>query len=331
MTLYRDILKRSWQTTWKNKKLWAFGFLATFLQTSGIFEIINRAFNRVGGAGLDYVSFIETSYPGAPLVGLVSSLRVEKISLDPGVLVPVIIIVAIFIGLLWVVASAEGALVWSVKGAKKKLPAPEVGFAHGRAVAWKIVLIHVVSKLLLAALFIVTSLPLIAVVRDASFRNALLYIVSFVIFFPLVLMVSFMTVYTVAAMVISRESISRAVHTAWNLSVKYWLISIETSAILFAVNLVGGFLIAFLLLLLSLPVALLAMLAVTIGSSGLFGVIMGIAITIVVAAALLIGSIITTLELTTWTLLYERLRRRDAVAKIIRIFQAIPKFLFHRI
>ena len=39
-SLYRDILRKAWNLSWNNKKLWVFGFFAAFLQTSTVIEIL---------------------------------------------------------------------------------------------------------------------------------------------------------------------------------------------------------------------------------------------------------------------------------------------------
>ena len=41
MSLYRNILKQSWQTTWRNKYLWFFGIFAVFLGNAGEYKILS--------------------------------------------------------------------------------------------------------------------------------------------------------------------------------------------------------------------------------------------------------------------------------------------------
>lgn len=328
-SLYRGILKKAWQITWSRKELWILGFFATFLGISGVLEVVVRAWSRIPAEGWNLFSFVQTSYPGAPFVsGLLAPGG--RIAVEPSALVPLIIILAIFVALLWFVASSEAALVWTVRGGKKKLPTLEESFAHGRKYGWRLVGLHVLSKLLLAALFLMTSLPLFLVVHQATYRNALLYFISFIIFFPLVLIVSFMTIYAVCGIVLRGERALQAFHTAWDLFRRHWLISIETTLVLFVVNLLAGLVLLVFALLLSIPVSLLAVGAFVVGSQQLFVGVFMVAIILLVLAALFIGSIVTTLQLATWTLLYGRLRRRGALAKLTRILRAIPKFIFHR-
>lgn len=328
--LYRVILKRAWHLTWSHKELWIFGFFATFLQTAGVAEIMIKAWSRVSDEGWNAAALLQSSYPGAAFVSGLSAGIGDRVRFDPSALVPIVIILAIFVTLFWFVAASEGALVWAAKGGKKKLPAIEESFAHGRTHGWQIAFIHVISKLLLAALFMVTSLPLILVAAEATYQNLALYFISFLIFFPLALIVSFMTIYAVCAMVISKQRFSDAIHTAWHLFRKHWLISIETALILLVVSLAGGVAIALIALILAVPVSLLIVSAFIVGSTTTFGVVATVGVLVLVLFALAVGAIVTTFEIVTWTLLYERLARRGGVAKLVRILRGIPKFIFHR-
>ncbi|MBI4133116.1 hypothetical protein HY478_00730 [Candidatus Uhrbacteria bacterium] len=329
--LYRVILKRAWHLTWSHRELWIFGFFATFLQTAGVVEIMIKAWSRVSLEGWNAAALLQSSYPGAAFVSGLAAGATEGVRIDPSALVPIVIVLAIFVALFWFVSASEGALVWAAGGGKKKLPAIEDSFAHGRSQGWRIALAHVFSKLLLAALFIVTSLPLILVATEGTYRNLALYFISFLIFFPLALIVSFMTIYAVCAMVISKQHFFHAVHTAWHLFRTHWLISIETALILFVVSLAGGLAVAILALLLAVPVSLLIVAAFIVGSTTAFGVVATVGVLIVIIFALLVGAIVTTYQLITWTLLYERLARRGGVSKFVRILRAIPKFIFHRV
>lgn len=325
--LYREVLKKSWQLTWRHKQLWLFGFFATFLGASGIFEFLSRGLARTQNAGEDFYALVASSYPGAPVAG---ALVANADRLTVGGLLVLLVIAIIFVALLWFVSVSEGALIWSIKGTGRVAPKLEKSFQAARSAGWRIAGFHVIAKLVLAIGFLLTSLPLILVSLETTWTNTIVYFISFLIFFPVVLIVSFLTIYTVCAAVIHNLKFWKAIASAWNVLHKHWIVSLETALILFGVTFLATILVGIAAAFLMIPFSLLLMAAVLSGSVALTATIFTIFIIILAAIALLVGSVITTFQLITWTQLFLRLEKKGAVAKVIRFFSALPALLFHR-
>ncbi|MBI4281099.1 hypothetical protein HY628_02800, partial [Candidatus Uhrbacteria bacterium] len=192
---------------------------------------------------------------------------------------------------------------------------------------WPIAGLHVLAKLLIAAAFLISSLPLILASESLTTANLLLYFLSFLIFFPLVLITSFITIYAAAAMVIDRLSFSKSVRKAWSLFHQNWLISLETALILFGVTVLVNLLLALCILLFTIPALLMLGAALVVGSSALVSLVITFFMIGIVILVIFFGAGLTTFSLASWTLLYLRLSRQGAVAKLLRLFQFLPRLI----
>lgn len=325
--LYRTILHDALVTTRHHRELWLFGFFATFLQLGGVAGILMRLFTGIGGNGT-LQDMINSSYPGAALIGALSYAGALRAIWNVRMIALIVALVALMLVLLWFVATAEAALVASVPNAKgKKATNVVANLNRGRAVGWQVVMIHVVSRLTIGVGFLLASLPLLLAVETATARNALLSVISFALAFVLVLTISFMTVFVVAAVVIDRESLSDALMTAGNLFRRHWIICIETALILFAVNVIVSIALALIVMLISVPATLLLIAGIVAASSPFTTLVITLFLGSMVALILFSGSLLTTFTLATWTLLYMRLRRHGATAKFVRVLHAIPHLL----
>lgn len=324
--LYSQVLKKAWDVSWRNKPLWVFGFLAGFLQTSGVIEIISRAGLRVSEQGWSPLLFVQNAYPGSVFIGTLSLFR--ESATDGAVLV-LLIMLGIVIALLWFFSGSEAALIGAVAGKTKKLPRLFKLFRNGKGFAWPVLGVHVVSKLLLAVLFLATSLPIILIAQASTTTNIIISFIAFLVFFPLVLIVSFLTIYTIAAIVIQKSKVLHAVHTAWDIFKNHWIVSLETAVILFAVNLLAGLILVLFALLLVFPVTILGISAAIAGMTGLLTAIFTIALILIVLAAIFLGAFVSTFQLATWTILFQRLSREGGLAVILRVIRTVPKFFYN--
>lgn len=326
-SLYREVLSKAWMFTWSNKRLWILGFFATFLQTSGIIEVILRIFSRIPQSGWDLTTVVQNAYPGAAFVGGLMSVGKNATASAQAIGV-LLIIVALFALTLWVIGSMEGGLIWSAS--KRKVPSITKTFLQGRRFAWSIVGLHVLAKLLLAVCFITVSLPLFLVVQHNIFQNLLVSVISLLIFFPLVLVVSFTAIYAVCAIVIKQQRLPHAIETAWRMFKSYWVISLETAVILFGISMAGGLAIVIFVLLLSIPATLITVAAIIAGSGAISTVVMAMILIVAIIAILVTGSFITTLQLVTWTFMFERLSKQGALSKLARILHMIPRLFVRK-
>lgn len=328
--IYREVLGKAWELTWRHKRLWLFGFFATFLQTSGVVEIVFRAMNRIPQEGWNLVTFSQNAYPGAAFVTALSIFRDGGGQLTPMGGLIILGFVAAIIVFLWFVSSSAGSLIWSVHQAGRKAPSIEKSFMEGRKSGWRIAGLIVLSKLVLAALFLLISLPLLLVFQSTTTSHVLLYMILFLIFFPIVLVVSFMTIYALCAVALDKKHFFPAIEESWYLFRQHWLVSLETAVILFLVGIVGAAVMIITSYIISIPFFLLMTVSVLAGSKILFTSVVITALILVAMIVIVVGSMVTTFQLITWSLLYKRLQRAEAIPKLVRFLRRIPKLFLHR-
>lgn len=318
--LYRIVLLESLRLSWRNKFLWVFGFFAAFATGGGVYELIVRWLNIVIVRG--------TSLTLPPIRAfLLPAFRPQsddmlQLAVAVGSAMVVVALLALF---LWAIIVSQGALVGSVsrisRGSRGSL---QRGFAIGVGSFWRVLAVNIVSRALIILSLIVAGAPLLLASARGSAGAVALAFVSFLIFVPLSLAISFLAIYAVAAMLSGNLSLSAAVKKSVKFFAANWLISLEMAAILLLANLVFGVILVLALMPLSIPFILLFLAATVLGAPALFMVIFalaGIAFFAIVAVA---GSFLSTFEVTSWTLLYLHLSERKKVPKIIRTLQAIP-------
>jgi|GEM_PF-1175164 len=325
--LYRIILRDAWRITWTQKSLWVFGFLAAFLQTANVIELFARAFSRVSDHGATISTFLANAYPGAALAGVLGVIKIGTTHIAGIGVIMLALLLAFCALLLWIFATAQAGLVAAASGkipSRLNLPAL---FKKGHAFSVPIIGLHIFSRLLLAALFIAVTLPLFLVARTTDTATIGIAFGAFVVFVPIALILSFMTIFAVAGIVINRQPFFQSINAAWHLTKNHFLISIETACILFAINIAGGILVVLFALLLAFPVYILTLGALVAGVGSVGVALAVISLILVFGLVLLLGAVISTFQITTWVLLYRRFAKPGAVAKLVRLAHVIPRYL----
>lgn len=330
--LYRDILARAWQITWRHKQLWVLGLLAGLLQAGNVVEILVRSFSAVTDAQLNLSDYLQRAYPGAALVGLLAFLRGSadlRVAASGGLVFLIIALVTLLF--LWVTSVSESALILTASRPPKKPMALNALFERGKPFGWRLVLTHFVSRLLISALLLAASLPLFLVANYASLGNIIFTFVTMMIFLFLALIISFMTLYTACGIVLRKERLLVALHNAWFITGRHFLVSLETAALLFLAQLAAGLMVVLFALLLMFPLTLLMLGAAISGTPGIIGGIVIFAFILVIALSLILGAAVATFQIVTWTLLYQRFSRGVVVSKIVRLLSVIPRLISLRL
>lgn len=327
-SFYRHILKDAWTITRTNKRLWLFGFFASFLGVGGVYELVVQGTGKLG-LSQDFGSYLVLSalVPTGPEIAAVAS----ELGAYNAVFLAVVGLAALglFAVAVWVVLSSQGGLLLGIRDADKGRRArfSEL-FGAGSEVSHRLLAVNAVARFAIAASFYLILSLMLLLLAKATLLASLLYLAAFLVLMPFTLIVGFITIYAAAYVVIDRMHVLAAIETAVALFRKYWLISLETALILFAVNIavslgigVAFSLIAFVLL----PVV------VGVGLSGAdlgLWVVLGLALLAGLAVLVVVGAVLQTFQYATWTLLFMRLHThgKTAVAKIVRL---LGRF-FHR-
>jgi len=112
MQLYRNILLQAIKITWNNKYLWIFGLFATFISSSGGYEIMMKIVSGEGGVSIvGLQKFLDTGVLSAEGLANIKILAQTDLLGFIILLIILIAIVAIFGLLIWAAIVSQIAIV----------------------------------------------------------------------------------------------------------------------------------------------------------------------------------------------------------------------------
>lgn len=320
-SFYRHILRDAWKVTKSNKILWFFGFFVSFLGAGGVYELLIQGTGKMG-LSQDFGSYLvlSTLVPTGPEL----LATVQHLGTYDSLLLMLIGIggLALFATAIWIVISAQGALIHGIRDAhkKKKLKFSNL-FGVGSEVFGRLLILNLLSRFAIAASFYLILSLMLLLLAKGTLVSSLLYLVAFLILMPLTLAIGFITIYSAAYIVLNRMRLVDAVETALFLFRKYWLISLEVAVILFAINIGVSVLIGIIFSFLAVM-----FLPLVIGAS-LVGASTGIWIALIlfgglgVFALAIVGAGLITYQYSVWTLLFMKLHVRGhrGISKLVRM------------
>jgi len=326
--IHRDVLKRSWHITLKNKFLWLFGFFAAVLGSGGEFEIIFRNYGNIDETSETLFS-LQNLYQEGFITNVVTNAK-NLIAAYPfqGLLfLFVFIVVAIIV--IWLAIVSQIALFDSVKkisaGQSSNL---DNGYKAGSKFFGPAFGINAVIKVLLYVFLLIIGLPLITwfLVMN-NFAGALLFILFvFLVFVPLTVIVSFVIKYAVAYVVIRGYKTWDAVKEGWRLFSRNWLVSLELAFILLIIGLLVGLAMIILLGFISIPFVLLSLVALFFGSNVGFTISLLVGLIIWFCLIAILGAAFITYQYSAWTLLFLKLVEDRAPSRLVRWFSSTTQY-----
>ncbi|MFA6514022.1 MAG: hypothetical protein WCT50_01860 [Patescibacteria group bacterium] len=323
MFSYRSILKQAWNIAWKHKYLWLFGLFASIAAASGSFEyqLLASSFQS---------SALENSYYhinglllagkviGGFFIGLFNLFSYDILTII-NTLTVIIITLTLIISFVWLSISCQGALVISVK----KLLAPKKreavlnikeNLVKGHQNFWPVLGLNVLIKLLIGLTLFVMGVPLLFLSIDGSIYLAFIYTLEFIIFTPIAIALALIIKYAIAYKVLDNETFSASLKKSINLFANNWLVSLEMGIILFIISFIVGLVLLVLIAIFIFPYIIFA------ANYGLAWLIIFLLILSLILI-LLVGSLLTTFQISSWTSLFLELKAGRGEAKLERAFK----------
>ncbi|HUT22601.1 MAG TPA: hypothetical protein VMX18_04400 [Candidatus Bipolaricaulota bacterium] len=333
MPLYRIILRRAWQISWKRKWLWFLGFFAAFLSNETIYESIISGFNsRFSGQSFSLltknffgqgifdifnVSFLKTWWTsGATGFTYLLLLTVAFVSL---------LLFFIFISVISQAGLIKAAIASDVKqpyGLKRAL---RDGIDH----FWPVLGLNIVTKGALFGILAVIAYGVSLLIKVCSI-NAIDYILTALFVLILVfgsLLIYYLTIYGTAFIVLRGKKIFSSIKLSWSLFFNNFLINLEMALILFCSVVILSILLIAALFILSAPLILLTLLlGVAAAAKGVI-VIAALWVVLVVLMVFFFGSWYSTFQISCWAILFEELALKRGRSKIARIFDSMKNLV----
>src|SRR3989338_9404515 len=327
---YKKILREAWTITTRHPALWFFGFF-TGLMTSATSQI-EPILKDVSGISTSWFFCIKDIAFQQNFLLLLKNFESMFQAFGPFRWVIAVAIPILIVFILWVIAAAQGSLIFSVatlsdarNAANKTSSAKKYNFQRalfaGRKHAWLIFGLNILEKGILFLLVMLVFLPFFFEVKtlNENARTALTPL-SFFILLPVSIIVGFIIKYASIATVLHNVHLRPALTTAWILFQKNWLISIETALLLFVIETLASIVFLLMLTVIALPLSLFGLFSVFQNFSLLaFGLVLLYILFIIILLIFFIA-LVATFEYATWTLVYRELAQGKKTSKLSRLF-----------
>jgi len=315
MLSYRRILKQALDISWRYKKLWFFGLFASLIGFNAEYQVTP---GRNGGLVFNspLKNWLETD-----IFGYIGQLFSADFSRGFIFLIACLIFLALGLLLVWLAVSSQAAIIESNKklmlGTKKISINEEL--KNGSHNFWPVLLLNIFSKLITVAALSIIALPVLLSLKF-PICSEILYIVFFIIFVALAIAGQIIIKYAINSTVIFKTNIGQSLKAGHILLKKNWLISIEIIIILFLIN-IGVALAVFICLFAILsPMLLLAILAYQFLAGAALWIIMAIAFLICIVFLGVVGAMLTSFHISSWSNLFLQLQEKGSKAKLERLF-----------
>lgn len=231
----------------------------------------------------------------------------------------------IFIGVLFLAVLSQTALVHGIKSPTHEHPNTVRKRAHDHL--FRIFVIDVLTKLIGGLIVCLTTLPMLWYYTKTSTYSFSLTFLQSLFFFPSVLILSILSVLAVIHVIETESTVLEGVTEAWIIFKKHWVATLEYGFILFCLSSFFALVLLGVIILLSIPYALIYTASLLTGSFLVFvlsNILYGLFAAMVI---FIIGGGIVTFQYSSWYLFYKRTGHPSHVnlpiAKILRIFHKI--------
>lgn len=319
MVLYRGVLSQGWRNTWRNKYLWFFGLFAALLGSGAEFRMMSEAGTE------------QTLFPALKQIAATGVFSLEAVAnigklivRDPASVIMVflvfLLIGIIFLFLIWLSVVSQAALVNSAADFKNdKTHNFRKGLDAGIRNFWPVLGLNALLKISIFLVFLVLSFLLLGA-GSTGIMSSFLFIMFFVLFIPVVVIFSFIVKYAIAYLVIKEEGFLSSLKSGWRLFVNNWLISVEMAFILFFVNFLAVVALALLLLVLAIPFLFIMVVFSGLALSFNFWFLFIASSVLYIILAMWLGAVLSTFQVSSWTILFIELVSRGGVSKLVRLF-----------
>ncbi|MBT3690169.1 hypothetical protein HOE31_01095 [bacterium] len=323
-SLYRKILTNAWLITKKHYYLWPLGFFVAFLGNGGEYQMLSRQIERVNLQPETIFSLSEWFNT--------SIFQDWDLTIVRGFLLAlfVLFILGIIYLIIWLIISSMAGLIQGCASADKKERKTFFGLlTTGRKNFKPVFLLFLIAKVIVYGILvlILTPIMLATFAQQNESLNVFIIFLTFLIFVPLSIIVSFVTRFASAYVVLEGQKMWDAFKNGWRLFSANWLISLEMAAILLFINFCISLVVLAAFFLIFSPFFFVGI-SSSFASPGIFWTIIMIPVIIIILLFIFIGSLLATFQVNSWTLLYLRLTEgRKAYSKLVRWAAVLPSKL----
>ncbi len=319
MYSHRFFLGQAWNITKKYRYLWFFGLFAALLYASGEYQIINVIVKQKNSLTFSdgWLATITSIFSASFWQGLVE-LAVQNPIFFWSFLSLAILISILLLLVLYISISSQISLVDQIAKIinNKKKPADTNivnNLKRSRPWFWPILWLNLGAKCAVSILFLILSLPLLSIIISSDFFSTIIFTISFLIFIPVALFISFVTKYAIASRIIEGGNLIKALKRGYLMFINNWLVSFEMAFVLFVINFLVGFLTLIIVSILFVPIFIVGQLITSVG-------LVFISLLLVIISMATAASLLGVFQTSAWTGLFLRLAEGKVRSKLERTF-----------
>jgi len=324
--LYRTVLSQAWAIVKKTKWLWLFGLFAAFLGNGGEIDVLFQ-YSKLTNAPA-YLNNLRDTFANLDLNAIKDGI-LNALATKPLFSILYVSIIIVFILLfLWLVTVSQGSIIHTAAtlDAGKKTNFRDA-LLKGIQNFWPILGLNFAVNFLLYFSLIILAIPFAAMymANDSVGALSFITILAFIILIPITIILSFVLKYAFAFVVIKNQPMVNAFGLAWKLFLQNWLISIEMAFFLFLINLLVGFILVILIVLLAVPFVGIGLLMVLIQNETGVMAALSFGLIILLVLVLFTGAGLATFQYSAWTILFQKLLAGKKYPKLIRLVAGSEK------
>jgi hypothetical protein len=318
---YRPMLVEASRLTWERKSLWVFGIFAALISTGGVVDVVLTSFKKMEWCGTLLTQLMKSSFIGYEL----ASQYIQQLTLLGPDRARGLIIFATLVGVLLVVMAtlSQGALILGLQA--KKPQDPYSLKQNAQKHFWSLFVLAMLNKIMTLILLLLMTLPLFYFYLQTSTNSALLFFFLLVLLIPVLTVLNIVYLFALMDIVDGNNHPLDAIGRGWNLFKRHWLATLEYGLILFLFVSVAGFLLIGLLLLFTVPYALIFTTTLLTGSFTFFLIANSLFALFIIAFILAFAGAATTFQYSAWHQFYTRglhkTHGKKIFSKILRLAQ----------
>jgi len=317
---YRLILVRAFNITWKNKWLWLFGLVAVFISSGGIYDFLTRAFGHlIDGKSPIYVVHEYWSMNFFRWAGLLNTTMFSSLANFSTFAWGVLSLIVILIVLALAVIAQIGLIKSAISLDKGQVATPKLAIREGKKDFWPVLKLNVLIKVGVFAILFFLAWALSLVVLDNSAARLIFYTISFVVLLLLIILIHFITLYSIAYIILRKDKVLDSLGKAWHLFRKNIVVNLEMGLLLFLFNLLVSFCSVIVILIVESPLILFYMLMYLLGAQLGALVVMFLMMVVFVILVLIIIGWFSSFQTTAWMILFDELDAQKGEAKITKL------------
>lgn len=326
MSFYKNVFKQALKLTWNNKLFWFLGVFTVFFSTSVEIEMVDNFLGPNRNYLYTFKDILQNSIFKKGLIEGLQSLMNTKLF---GVILGLCLILLVLV----VISVIAQILITAQSSVLIKVGSPDLKGHKGtnwldnlnknKKLIIPVALLDLFLKIMVNLFLVVISLPLLLGNQNPS--ADWMYVVFFIILFPMAIVTAFVVRYMTCYLIIYRYPIKEAIRNGWKLFTKNWLVSTEMSLVLFLTNIVGSLLIVFIILAVANPLWFLGILVQQYVLKGGFYIILALSYIIYFALFAWGASLLSVFNITSWTSLFLQLDKLGGESKISRVVANVIK------